>query len=656
MSHVVTLYEKGYFAGGIKLVYEAATQNRYKATYRAEMQNPEPAVLTHQPDLGELQPIRAYDLDRMVFFEFHVTGGSQDATSNDMARILRWVDGANQPGLRFHMLNDAVELRLRVQLEGATNYTDVDIKWGWVDPAGTLFSSASLLNKRIHGSVIALHLPPYSEGAAISLHNDLPNGDFLVESGTAGTAQEWAQWGTSTRTLDNDTYLVNGQSQKVEVNATGQDGITSTVQTIAGGTDLAAFCWVHIEDGGDPVTLVLMDQSNNEIDSAKTSDSGLQSIVDRNGNTWKRLEVSGTLDGGDTGARLTVYRDSPDENAATTFYADAAYLQAGTTTVPSGGWVSFCDLDNRADEDNSNLGRRNWLDIALIPGDAPALVRYKTNSDPSSGDSWYMTRFRDGHILAANNTHWIDSSSFSDPIGEDTNGSWTVNVADANYSGGSYHRFLASGGVGSGPIRYLPTGDTARRLFSGPKVLYAQVSSDDGTLAASVSFSINNAGGEGGAFAVTTPIKVGGSNLHIIPIGTLHLRLPDGDEIPDNTEPDSISIDIDVSGVPNGNDINIDGLWLFDISENEFHIWSSILSGTNAWFDGRFERIVESQLGIEEPNVLGSRQWRLEPGLVSNRAVFVWTTDRDTDEVTITSTNDVTVEVWPRTRQLLGTF
>lgn len=656
MALTVTLFEKGYLAGGISLVYNAGVQDAYKMKYGQQLQNADTDVLIHAPDYGEMQPIRAIDLDRMFYFDLNVEGEDNDEVINAVARLMRWVDGANSPALRYHMLGDAVELRLRITPNGATNYTESSVKWGFVDAGAAWFNEPAGVNDMAYGIVVALHLPPYSEGASISLHNDLSNGDFLVESSTSGLAQDWNSFGTSpTLTLDTDTYLVNGVSQKVVTDNANNSGVRSAAVTAATSSDICAFCWVYVESG-DPVTMILRDGSGNTIESSKTDDSGLLSIIDRNGNTWVRLEASGS-NAAAANADLRIARNSGNATTVTTFYIDAAYLQVGTQTVPAGGWCSYSALDNRADETRTTMGRRNWLDLALIPGDAPALVRYANTIGGSGMSTVIMTRATSGKHHNSDRQHMIDSVDFT--ASTVVSAAWSTG-SDSSYHNGNYRRVTSSGSPGSGQAYIDISGATARALLDTPHAVYVLCDSSDSDAAPTVRMTavLNSAYDSVEASIINNasddPNIDADSSIYLRFVGTINAVGALPDEVPDTSNPD-VRFTVHFENIDNTDYVNFDSLWLFPVAEDELTVVQNddqSLLGV-IWFDGYQKAVIPTSYGISEPSTLG-RTFTLAPGLTNNRVIWYgelpassgWT---NTDTFTITTT------VWPRTRQLLGT-
>ena len=649
MASTFTLYERGYLSGGIELVYDYTNQLNYKLRYGAQMQVPETSVNLHVPDDGDVQLITAIDRDRTFYFNLHIlSDASNDEVLNALSRLLRMADGANQPGLRHHILGDSSQHFLRTQLEGSTNYTDHSIRWGFVDVNDALFTSGAALNEMAQDVVVALRLAPYGEGSPITLHNDLSNGDFLVESSTSGLAQAWAAVNTPTLTLDTDIYLVNGSSQKVVTDASTAEGVVSDAVTASISSDLCAFGWFYVVAGGDPVELRLEDGAATSIATQKTNAAGLLSIVDRNGNSWVRLEVSGSNTGA-ANARLRIRRDSGDATAATTYYVDACYLQVGTQTVPPAGWVSESNtIRNRADEDNSNMGRRNWLDVALIPGDAPAAIKIEGTSEGDAIiDDFMFASMTDTAHLAVDQAHWLESEDYHSRTAN--NGTWST-ISAATWSGGDAERFTANAAGGNGSISWRFQGDAARALASQARSVYAQMTASNSAVTANLDDATDYQ---------TSILQTGfDANVFALNVGVYNAMgaFPPTDELLGTNVP-SILVTLEFSGVPDTATFDIDGLWLFPTSNDDLSIvaLASQLNPEAFYIDGKNHAITTEVGGIDE-EALSSRDFVVQPGLLTTRWLLLNFESNPGQVSDIDYRREYNVTVWPRTRQLLGVF
>ena len=647
MAGTFTLYEKGYLSGGIELVYNYTNQLNYKLRYGAQMQVPETSVNLHVPDDGDAQPITAIDRDRTFYFNLHIlSDASNDEVLDALSRLLRMADGANQPGLRHHILGDSGEHFLRTQLEDSTNYTDHSIRWGFVDVNEALFTSGAVLNEMAQDVVVALRLAPYGEGSPIILHNDLSNGDFLVESSTSGLAQGWSAINTPTLTLAVDPHLVNGVCQKVVTDASSSEGVISPTVTASTSSDLCAFGWIYVEAGGDPVSFRLEDASNNNIHEVKTTDSGIMSLTDRFGNTWYRMEVLGSNTVA-ANARLRIQRTAADASTATTFYVDACYLQVGTQTVPAGGWVSESNtIRNRADETNTTMGDRNWLDVALVPGDAPAVIKIEGTSEGDAIiDDFMFASMTDTAHLAVDQAHWLESEDYHSRTAN--NGTWST-ISAATWSGGDAERFTANAAGGNGSISWRFQGDAARALASQARSVYAQMTASNSAVTANLDdatdyqTSILQTGFDANVFA----LNVGVHNA----MGAF----PPTDELVGTNVP-SVLVTLEFSGVPDTATFDIDGLWLFPTSNDDLSIVAldSQLNPEAFYIDGKNRAITTDVGGIDE-EALSSRNFVVQPGLLTTRWLLLNFESNPGQVSDIDYYREYNVTVWPRTRQMLG--
>lgn len=650
MADTYKLFYNDVIAGAIDLIFDSASQTVYKQYYASRLRLQETEVLVHSPDFGESQPIRAIDLDRVFFLTLDVIGGGDDDVLLDaIARLRRWVDGADQLALRGAIYKWEPKVKLRTQLDGSTNHTDHLVKWGFVDDGSAIHTAFGRLNNRAHKAIVALHLGPYGHGAQINLFNDLPNGAFLHEGTTSGTGHDWAQWGTSTRTLDTDIYLIGGQSQKVVVDASGQDGITSSLVTEANANDnVVAFGWVHIESGGDPITMALMDQSNNILDSQATDDAGVKTLVDNGGRTWYRLEAAGTLDGGDTEARLTFYRDTPDASAATTFYVDAAYMEVDQTVVPPAGWVGECHHRNRGDWSTSNDLNVFWLDAGLMPGDVNALVNLKFESLNAQVNGTYASRWNDGRYPAAQTTIFMESAAPT----SDTGDVWSRPTG--SWSGGDAELLTEDADEAGGSQSFQIQGDSARKMFDQPKRIFMLVWTDQ-TL---TRYRIDIDGGLGKDVFVSPEVGVDDlSDWVLLDMGVVNHSIPPESPGVATTEPIT-ELTINISGLTNGDRAYWDCFFFLPVREE--YLVSEILTGTarssgeDYWILGEDEFMISEDRAQAEPDTLGTL-WEVPAGLTACRFGILHLFNSD-KRFGLGAQHNIQVEIIPRTRHLLGAW
>ena len=124
----------------VDLIYDPGTQDEYALHYGLNIGLEETIVLQHVPDFGESRPVRAEDPDRTVFAGLHVLGTDIDSVENSVIALKRWVDGANQQALAYHMDGIVDEIVFTIKPDGGTNATENSVKWGFVDDSGAFYS------------------------------------------------------------------------------------------------------------------------------------------------------------------------------------------------------------------------------------------------------------------------------------------------------------------------------------------------------------------------------------------------------------------------------------------------------------------------------------------------------------------------------------
>jgi hypothetical protein len=424
----------------IELIYAAGSQEEYKLQYGTRVSVPEPAVLVHQPDDGESQPIRAVDRDREMYLTMNVPGDDWDAVIDAVTRLKRMVDGAHSQALRYWTIGDVDRVVLRVQKNGSANYTDLPIKWGFVDDSTAYYTSIQTeIGWQI---VVMLVVAPYGEGAPITLRNDLASSPhFIEDSNSDGLADGWTLFGTSAA-LNTTRYLIGGQSQSLNVSASGSEYITSDVVSASAGLDAVGYIWIcEPTETADPVSLRLLNGSSTLITSVTfnpSSPTGYdKTATGANGDTWYRYTVSGN-NGGVTGFRLQVLRDGGAASATGTYYLDAAYLEIDQTVVPE-AWCSTTSIENRHDPDSSNEDQINYIDIWGVPGDSPAML---SQSIQAGGSHAYLVVNRCRDATGSGDYYFAhiegETTSVTSP-----DGGWALNQSVQSLStasGGQYRR------------------------------------------------------------------------------------------------------------------------------------------------------------------------------------------------------------------------
>lgn len=636
----------------INLVYDAAAQTAWRLQQGMSMGGEEVLVTLHQGDFEPPVPIMGTNPVRTGIFTVDIKPGTADGTLNKEAMLRRWIDGDDQQALRYHTTGDVRKIYLKVRNEGARNYTYHDVLWGNVNSAAAYYSNAAQVTQFAPSVVIQVYLEATGYGSIITLRNDLKNPSFDVATG--GIGLNWGIDGSPTPTVGGGNYLIGGTSQRIVATA-GNEGIHSDTVANPGAYDNAlAYAWVYVASG--TVSVQLYNVTGAAIEQSKTldaTDSGGnsdRSAKDEAGNTWYRVVVNGTFDPADE-MRLRVW----SSGGAATFYVDACYLEYNCTLEPE-GWVSHKTIYNRADVTTSDPDRINYLDIWGIPGDALADVCYKVVAGASVVCSALIlargiTPAIPLATIAVQN-HWLESSDGTPAVV--ATGSW-AQTSNAAYSGGSYRRFTASAGGGSGTVTWTISGDSARRFLKSVRAVWVQWGASSTTPTITFSCTV---GAADYARAYTANPATTGSALHLTSLGILNGRGALPETVPDTSQP-TLTFTLTIAAVPNAGTVDIDGVWLFYGDEDDYTVatmLSEIGNNDPVWIDGVNGGIINNDSGVFEPAVLGSKKWQVNPGQTQNRTLFLFPTNSSTFTTTITHDFTITTEVRPRTRHLLGTL
>lgn len=644
MAYTVKIYEKGDYSNGIDLIYDAGSQATYHALAGMQLGLPQTETVMHLPDRGPAWPVDSFDVNRQIVVSLNIDGGSADAVEDASARLRRWVDGADQQALRYHTKKDVNEIRIRIQRDGSTNYTDNSILIGLYDDGGALYNAVATVNDMAIEAAIVLTVLPYGEGETISLHNDLTNPAFTI--GASGVAAGWTKTGTGTATLNTDAWLIGGQSQKIAAGA-GVCGIVSDTISVANGVDVVAYVWIYVESG--TVRVKLRNTSDGaDVDTADVAASPSGSVYDKTavdaaGNTWYRIPLSGT---NSTGSAKNWRVEVASLFAAMNFYVDAAYLDAttDTTTIPA-AWMSASDLENRGDQDASNPGRICHYDVWGIPGDAHALVRHKITG--LDGKYFIFGAVFDGHDRADQQEHYYDSSEFTTDAA--SNGTWSTGTGQ---SGNHQYRLTANAGqTATGSMSIRLDGSEIRRLLATPRHVFARVRSD--STDARISFRTAFPAG------LEQSQEIGVQNTatyELADIGSLSAPdlYPRDEDSPDTSLPYLfLYIDLEVS---DGAYIDFDLLWLPWSGINEsFAIAEAplALSSDTLWLDGLRQKAISTQTNGILSAVSGNI-WTARPGQLVNRFTMMGLGNDYSHD--LTDAHTISLDITPRTRHLLGTL
>jgi hypothetical protein len=326
-------------------------------------------------------------------------------------------------------------------------------------------------------------------------------------------------------------------------------------------------------------------------------------------------------------------------STSTTFLVDAAYLELGTTTVPP-LFASTPNLENRNDPsvDESNI---NYLDIGLIPGDAPAQMLL-TNTFSSGSRDYYQTWCleQDGINNAANIPYVIENTSFTKISGT---GTWTANDGSGAYHGGNYGRYDAHATVETGGQIGVTFSAADTAILAGRvcKVFVACLSNDaDGTIALDIG------SGDG-----TVKSRIAGiataSNYELKYVG-LFRPSPLMNSAAASA---SLQLYLDIAGIAAGaNYFDVDAVFLMPV-DNGAVITKQWINGVATHLDGP-RNAAYSDYGLTD--YIG-KPFDLAPGLVMNR-LRVLNYDSSNDDYNMADAFPISLTITPRTRHLLGTL
>lgn len=627
----------------IPLVYNPTTQPAYRLQYNGRFEIEETRVLLHTPDFGPALPIRGFDDNRGVFFNLDV--GADNVTGSPICQgfdsplgavtlLKRLVDGQNQQALRHHVEKDVDEVFLRVQLDGATNYTDHSILWGFVDDGGAYYDEFGKGSQVAHNATIFLRLEPYGMGAKETLPCGVANGDFTEFTG--GLADGFSLVGTPTPVQSTSSYLINGSSQRI-VTVLPNEGIDSPTVAITGTQDIIAYVWVLNTTIGSNITIDLR-KGAGSLDSAvltfnDTNEVSDKSQIDTNGDLWYRVPVSANTTGGSVFLRVTA------SGVAENMFLDGLYIGVGIDSVPS-AWLGGCVITNRADG-----ASRNYIDIWGVAGDAPALVTHKITLSNMSTDkrNFIIARGIDGTVPVADQPTWLEDDNF-----DDTPGDWST-VIDAGRSDGQYIRYTQPAGTGDTTTATFTdaTTPTSIELTATTRAVYGIVK-----VSSTVDTFIE--------LDVTTPAQIFDKQIRqevnttgweLIFLGVLNGKGIITDNGLTASQPLTFEFTIDATlGVT----VDIDALVLYPIDDDYLlgSLADDLGNAGELWAQGEFKRVITSANGQREPTIIG-RAWTLEPGNVVNRLVYTF--QELDNEHFLDDTMTIEYEVIPRTRHLLGT-
>jgi len=435
----------------IDLIFDAASQPNFAANYGYRVQHEETVVARHRPDAATPQPVSGYDLPSSLFLTMDVKG-LPDTRLNKIAELKRWVDGADQQALRHAIVGDVDKITLTIQIPNATNATTYTVRWGFVDDGTSYYTAAADLNSRTRAAVVMVRLEPYGEGAEITLRNDLASSPHMIQdsNGAGGVADGMNPIaGFGNPVLDTTTWLIGGQSQRMDFADVGPSGFQTAAATPAATTD-DAVAYVWIASSGKVITMELIDGSGNIYVTRTHTPANPQAfdfvVAGSDGTLWYRYSMTSYTTRTSSDLRLKIYNDSSGTGK---MWIDGLYLQVepnGTAQPVPDGWASTANIFNRYDPTQANTERINYIDTWGIPGDSLALGRWELEaiSFEATGTpaSYIVSALRDGLAQAAQIKYWHEGE---DGTGQFPSFDWST-VALAGRSNGAFEQFSFVGG------------------------------------------------------------------------------------------------------------------------------------------------------------------------------------------------------------------
>jgi len=652
-----------------EMVYNAASQADLKLLYGSSVEQKMADIVFHNSDNSTPRPVRAIDPLKQFYATMNVLAGDDwDAVINELAPLKRLLDGADSAALRQQISDDENPVYARIQLDAATNYTQFRVVAGVIDDSLAYTRGVSIINEIAFNVVVSLLVEPPGRGAASVLHNDLPSSPHMLEDTNAdGLADGLTSSGTPSVSINTGQYLVGGASQSVNCSAVGLEYIqTATVSVLNNGYVIVSL-WMVV--GSGTVYIMLRNTTSgsdavekqlNTTDSNNVSD---REIIGANGETWRRVAfVHRNTTGGTKSYAIRIHNNS----AAVVFYVDALYLQnyglspAAAPGIPDG----FCSASSVFSRQDPGIDTDyiNYYDLALIPGDMPALLKLYGSATAYTNNPkiFIISKITDGLELAKNFTIWLESDELTTIIDSGGN-AWTTR-ADATRSNGDYEEL--AGGVGSiaahtGRAYYRFTDDAARRFaryYTHVFLLYRTNHADTVVNCFVASFSLSNKVADLGNISLPNTSSV----WSLANLGGFTLRGFYPDEVPDTTKPggQGCEFNLSFSGLTNGDEVEIDAV-IFHLSAGDDHLLFMDMtdSDSSAGFQANPEpfEMVSGQAGTRV-SALG-KITTITPGTQMTRLYLTtWGDNVDADVHVLTNNTTFTATVTPCASHLLGTI
>jgi len=376
--------------------------------------------------------------------------GNKDASnpansmSNAFQKLLRLIKQAR----RFEMEEDVDPVGLCILLDGATNKTMFLVKDMELNGISVL-DEPSRIWKNAQATFMMI-TEPLGFGEEEILENWVQTPHMQEDINADGLADNWNWSGTPVTSLDTAQFLCGSQSQSIIVDNDHTEGIYSDAVTCTTyqSDDFVSYIWVYRMSGSDEITFDVVGNNSGSLGTAEYG-SATTTIVGPDGNTWSRLEVTGTIGAADTTVTLRAERLIGDAYVITRFYVDKAYLQFGVDEIPTG----WCSQHLLYQHSHSAEGAVNYIDTEDILGDEDADTELKiTLGSVGLNGYYYMSR-------KSNDRDGASTGFFMDVTGDQV---------DAARLGGTYWTTTASTGSS-----YLQTSQTIPNMaINGKSGLY----------------------------------------------------------------------------------------------------------------------------------------------------------------------------------------
>jgi hypothetical protein len=634
-----------------ELTYDATTQPTYRTFVGMDVSQPEPKITWHSPDNGEDKVVKANPQNKVIRLTMDVMGDDRDAIIQSLSILKRALSGADSQASRNSIRHDTDKVRVAIKPSGVTLTTYYDVIYGVIDDSGAYYDDIALENVMAHEVVFYLTVGAYGYGDSFTLKNDLKSSPHMIEdTDSNGLADVWDTTASVATlfTIATNFWVTGGMSQRMGTDSSTTHRLRTKTVSVTAGSDIVAYTYVRVEDGGDEVQIDLNDGTGKNIqrktlfyeDSTGVSDS---SVMGYGGRLFYKVSLSGINESDD--CYLQIVRPSSLATAATVVRVDMVYIQTDATDIPS-GFCSSSSLINRYDPTSTSdttLQRINYLDVAMVPGDAPAILKTKVSYASADADSLTIAKRLQGKNSAFGVPHFFDSSLFNTTATD-----WTPVVAGTRI-GGSYLSCSATAVANrTNEVTFPSSGEPD--FMNSPLWCFAVMYTTNAN--ASLGINVSN----GGASKLIDDIKPAAINQwSIVDVGVFNLvgLAADASTI------SSYSFDVQLRAGGSAGNVYVDGLYFLPTHEYLQSPLDDLNTSTNFIRNGAIpETFVQGSDGqYKRQNTLGQMDV-LMPG-IENRLIFMAKGDNGTPDYEVHDLDtEFTVEltVTPRTSHLLGTM